>query len=196
VRIRFLCSWKPSRWSQRVRQPLELCQQLPVTSIRAGIDVIAPHLWNGAKPELALTGPNVGSNLAIQTHFSGTVGAATYVAKTAKIPAIAFSGRSGRANGMERPDTAVQQSLCRPRAERDHYHHQQWTTIPAQQHIPERELRRKSTRTDATAQACSNTSSHASTPTCVFSAVTTLNGVKTSICHRIHSLFSIAMHAM
>jgi 5'/3'-nucleotidase SurE len=103
VRIRLLCSWKPSRWSQRVRQPLELCQQLPVTSIRAGIDVIAPHLWNGAKPELTLTGPNVGSNLAIQTQFPGTVGAATYVAKTAKIPAIAFSGRSGQQTAWNAP---------------------------------------------------------------------------------------------
>ncbi|KAK4095720.1 sure-like protein [Parathielavia hyrcaniae] len=67
----------------------------PVTSIRYGIDEIAPPFWNGQAPELAVTGPNVGSNLYIQVPFSGTVGAAVYAAKEAKIPAIAFSGSSG-----------------------------------------------------------------------------------------------------
>jgi 5'/3'-nucleotidase SurE len=33
--------------------------------------------------------------VGIQVPFSGTVGAATYSAKTAKIPAIAFSGKTG-----------------------------------------------------------------------------------------------------
>ncbi|KAK4120215.1 sure-like protein [Parathielavia appendiculata] len=67
----------------------------PVTSIRYGIDTIAPPFWNGQAPELAVTGPNVGSNLYLQVPFSGTVGAAVYAAKEAKIPAIAFSGSSG-----------------------------------------------------------------------------------------------------
>jgi 5'/3'-nucleotidase SurE len=74
-----------------------------VTAIKAGIDVTAPKLWNGAKPELALTGPNVGGNVAVQVPFSGTVGAATYAAKTAKIPAIAFSGQSGDPTGWNAP---------------------------------------------------------------------------------------------
>jgi 5'/3'-nucleotidase SurE len=74
---------------------LNYVNSFPVTSIKQGIDVTAPKLWNGAKPELALTGPNVGSNVAVQVPFSGTVGAATYAAKTAQIPAIAFSGQSG-----------------------------------------------------------------------------------------------------
>jgi len=38
--------------------------------------VTAPKLWSGLKPELAVTGPNVGSNVGIQVPFSGTVGAA------------------------------------------------------------------------------------------------------------------------
>ena len=75
----------------------------PVTSIKNGIDVTAPKLWNGAKPELALTGPNVGSNVAIQVPFSGTVGAAVYAAKTAGIPAIAFSGKNGDRTAWNAP---------------------------------------------------------------------------------------------
>jgi broad specificity polyphosphatase/5'/3'-nucleotidase SurE len=76
---------------------------LQVTAIKIGIDVTAPKLWNGATPELALTGPNVGSNVAVQVPFSGTVGAATYAAKTAKIPAIAFSGQSGDPTAWNAP---------------------------------------------------------------------------------------------
>jgi broad specificity polyphosphatase/5'/3'-nucleotidase SurE len=62
--------------------------------MRYGIDTIAPPFWNGQAPELAVTGPNVGSNLYLQVPFSGTVGAAVYAAKDAKIPSIAFSGSS------------------------------------------------------------------------------------------------------
>lgn len=54
--------------------------------------MFAPKLWNGALPELALTGPNVGTNLFLSVPFSGTVGAACYAAHDAGIPAIAFSG--------------------------------------------------------------------------------------------------------
>lgn len=75
----------------------------PVTAIKTGISVTAPKLWNGAAPELALTGPNVGSNVAIQVPFSGTVGAAVYAAKDAKIPAIAFSGQSGQPTAWNQP---------------------------------------------------------------------------------------------
>lgn len=75
----------------------------PVTSIKTGIDVTGPKLWNGAKPELALTGPNVGTNVAVQVPFSGTVGAAVYAAKTAQIPAIAFSGQSGDPTAWNAP---------------------------------------------------------------------------------------------
>ncbi|KAF1833768.1 sure-like protein [Decorospora gaudefroyi] len=74
---------------------LNYVNSFPVTSIKNGISVTAPKLWNGAAPELALTGPNVGSNIGIQVPFSGTVGAAVYAAETAQIPAIAFSGQTG-----------------------------------------------------------------------------------------------------
>lgn len=62
--------------------------------MRYGIDTIGPQLWDGAAPELAVAGPNVGSNLFLAVQFSGTVGAAVYAAKNEKIPSIAFSGAS------------------------------------------------------------------------------------------------------
>lgn len=62
----------------------------PVTSIKTGL----AHPYAGVSPALALTGPNVGSNLARTTLVSGTVGAATYAA-SAGVPAVAFSGASG-----------------------------------------------------------------------------------------------------
>ena len=82
---------------------LNYVNSYPVTAIKTGIDVTAPALWNGAKPELALTGPNVGTNVGIQVPFSGTVGAAVYAAHTAKIPAIAFSGQTGPATAWNVP---------------------------------------------------------------------------------------------
>lgn len=74
---------------------LNWVNSFPVTSMRYGIDTIGPQFWNGEPPELAVSGPNVGSNLYLAVHFSGTVGAAVYAAKNEKIPAIAFSGASG-----------------------------------------------------------------------------------------------------
>ncbi|KAF2274741.1 sure-like protein [Westerdykella ornata] len=74
---------------------LNYVNSYPVTSIKYGIDTVAPKLWGAnSKPELALTGPNVGSNVGLAVQFSGTVGAAVYAARTARIPAIAFSGAS------------------------------------------------------------------------------------------------------
>ncbi|KAK4129922.1 survival protein sure-likephosphatase/nucleotidase-like protein [Trichocladium antarcticum] len=66
----------------------------PATSMRYGIDTIGPQFWNGEAPELAVAGPNVGSNLNVAVYFSGTVGAAVYAAKARGIPAIAFSGKT------------------------------------------------------------------------------------------------------
>lgn len=63
----------------------------------------APALWNGAAPELAVTGPNVGTNIGVQTPFSGTVGSAVYAAKEAGIPALAFSGRTGSPTAWNEP---------------------------------------------------------------------------------------------
>lgn len=75
---------------------LEYVNSFPVTSIKNGINELAPRIFDGEVPELAITGPNVGSNLDIQVPFSGTVGAAVEAVKQG-IPAIAFSGRSGSA---------------------------------------------------------------------------------------------------
>ncbi|KAH6893054.1 survival protein sure-like phosphatase/nucleotidase [Thelonectria olida] len=80
--------------SNTTRPDLHWVNSYPVTSIRYGIDTFGPQLWDGAAPELAVTGPNVGTNLWLQVPFSGTVGAACYAAHDAGIPAIAFSGAS------------------------------------------------------------------------------------------------------
>lgn len=64
----------------------------PATSMRYGISTFGPGVWDGAAPELAVSGPNVGSNVGfIQAEFSGTIGAACYAVGQG-IPAIAFSG--------------------------------------------------------------------------------------------------------
>ncbi|CAI7616857.1 unnamed protein product [Penicillium glandicola] len=65
----------------------------PVTSMKYGIDSRAPEFFNGP-PDLAVAGPNVGSNIGLAAYISGTVGATTYAAH-AGIPAIAFSGATG-----------------------------------------------------------------------------------------------------
>ena len=71
--------------------------------MKYGIDTFGPQLWDGAAPELAVAGPNVGSNLFVAVPFSGTVGAVAYAAETAGIPSIAFSGAS---DGRLRWDTS------------------------------------------------------------------------------------------
>ncbi|KAK4184975.1 putative acid phosphatase precursor [Podospora australis] len=74
---------------------LNWVNSFPLTSMRYGIDVISPSFWNNEPAELAVSGPNVGSNLYAQVHFSGTVGSAVFASKERKIPAIAFSGLTG-----------------------------------------------------------------------------------------------------
>lgn len=65
----------------------------PATAITYGINTLAETYFGGA-PEIALTGPNVGSNLGVQTYFSGTVGAAV-AASDLGVPGLAFSGATG-----------------------------------------------------------------------------------------------------
>ena len=69
----------------------------PVTAMRLGLSTLSTQFWNGQRPDIAVTGPNVGSNLWLTTRISGTVGAAVYAAHNAGVPAIAFSGASGGA---------------------------------------------------------------------------------------------------
>jgi 5'/3'-nucleotidase SurE len=75
-----------------------------VTAIKYGIETSGPKFFNGA-PELAVTGPNVGSNIDIVNYFSGTVGAATYAAQNG-IPALAFSSASGSPTSWDSPRPA------------------------------------------------------------------------------------------
>lgn len=62
--------------------------------MRFGISHFAPSLFN-APPDLAVSGPNVGTNLGPAIFFSGTAGAASYAANKEEVPALAFSGASG-----------------------------------------------------------------------------------------------------
>ncbi|KAF7974390.1 hypothetical protein HWV62_12224 [Athelia sp. TMB] len=62
----------------------------PSDAARYGIQYLAPKLFK-RRPDLIVSGPNVGNNLGTTTQISGTVGAATEAAILG-IPSIAFSG--------------------------------------------------------------------------------------------------------
>lgn len=62
--------------------------------MRYGIQTLAPEFFDGALPDLAVAGPNVGANSGTTVLVSGTVGATTEAAKEG-LPAIAFSGTTG-----------------------------------------------------------------------------------------------------
>lgn len=59
-----------------------------------GISTLSPKFFGG-NPDIAVAGPNVGSNIGVQTFFSGTVGATTLAVSDYGIPALAFSGETG-----------------------------------------------------------------------------------------------------
>ncbi|KZP09864.1 sure-like protein [Athelia psychrophila] len=65
----------------------------PVDSAKYGIQYLAPKLFNNTKPDLVVSGPNVGSNTGAVTLLSGTVGAACEAALEG-IPALSISGVS------------------------------------------------------------------------------------------------------
>ncbi|KAK7984790.1 5'/3'-nucleotidase sure family protein [Apiospora saccharicola] len=81
---------------------LNWVNSFPVTALKYGLSTFGPQQWNGAAPELVVSGPNVGTNLWVQVPFSGTVGIAVHAAHEAKVPALAFSGAS---SGTLRWDT-------------------------------------------------------------------------------------------
>lgn len=68
----------------------------PATAVKWGIRTFGPKFFGGP-PDLAVSGPNVGSNLGVATFLSGTCGAAMFAAHEAGVPAVALSGRSGSA---------------------------------------------------------------------------------------------------
>ncbi|KAL4907867.1 hypothetical protein BDW74DRAFT_113130 [Aspergillus multicolor] len=89
------CAAESGAYGSNASDPrLNWVNSYPVTSIAYGIDTLSPTLLD-AVPGLAVTGPNVGSNLGLSVYVSGTVGAAHYASSTAGIPAIAFSGADG-----------------------------------------------------------------------------------------------------
>lgn len=69
--------------------------------MRYGIQNLSSEFF-GSSPDIAVAGPNVGTNLGIVTTVSGTVGAATEAVKEG-IPAIAFSGTSGSQTAWNAP---------------------------------------------------------------------------------------------
>ncbi|KLO06234.1 acid phosphatase [Schizopora paradoxa] len=66
----------------------------PVTTVRFGIQTVAPKFFRGARPDFVVSGPNVGTNLGSVTINSGTVGAACEAAKEG-VPSVAFSAQTG-----------------------------------------------------------------------------------------------------
>ncbi|CAK4034748.1 Acid phosphatase [Lecanosticta acicola] len=73
----------------------------PVTSMRYGLQNLS-QIYFGGPPDIAVAGPNVGTNLGLVTTISGTVGAATEAAKEG-FPALAFSGSSGSQTAWTAP---------------------------------------------------------------------------------------------
>ncbi|MCJ1447143.1 MAG: hypothetical protein MMC23_007652 [Stictis urceolatum] len=67
----------------------------PAACTFVGLDYVLPKIWGqGAKPDLFVSGPNVGTNLGgFLFTLSGTIGS-TYAAVGRGIPGIAFSGGS------------------------------------------------------------------------------------------------------
>jgi hypothetical protein len=74
----------------------------PVTSVRVGLNEIAPKLWNATFPtDLVVSGVNVGYNLGWQVFGSGTDNVAMYAAKNG-VPAVAFSGHEKARVGWDK----------------------------------------------------------------------------------------------
>ncbi|KAF2460274.1 5'/3'-nucleotidase sure [Lineolata rhizophorae] len=86
---------------------LNYVNSFPVTSIKHGIDDVAPNYMSNPGTAIAVTGPNVGSNLNVAVFVSGTVGAATFAAHERGIAAIAFSGASGDPTPFDAPETPL-----------------------------------------------------------------------------------------
>jgi hypothetical protein len=75
----------------------------PVTSVRVGLNEIAPKLWNATSPtDLVVSGVNVGYNLGWQVYGSGTDNVAMYATRDG-VPAVAFSGHEKARAGWDKP---------------------------------------------------------------------------------------------
>ncbi|KAL0575140.1 hypothetical protein V5O48_006817 [Marasmius crinis-equi] len=71
----------------------------PVDAARFGIQTLAPPFFNGSRPDLVVSGPNIGNNLGPTVLISGTVGAACEAAKEG-VPSLAFSASSRSISGV------------------------------------------------------------------------------------------------
>ena len=130
----------------------------PVTAMRYGIETLSPKFFGGA-PDIAVTGPNVGSNLGVVVLASGTVGAATeavkegmclYICNPKKQCLHAFFDRNSRhcflwclwlADCMERSHTLLQHRVRSTRHPTHIRRPQCWPqTLPAEQRLPQRQL--------------------------------------------------------
>ncbi|KAG9048079.1 hypothetical protein FS837_000785, partial [Tulasnella sp. UAMH 9824] len=80
----------PQAGSNQTDPRLNYFNGTPVAAMENGFVELTKNLWAGAKPDIVLSGPNVGSNLGAVTLISGTIGVANYAVKQG-VPAIAFS---------------------------------------------------------------------------------------------------------
>ena len=132
----------------------------PVTAIRYGIETLSPKFFGGA-PDIAVTGPNVGSNLGVVVLASGTVGAATEAVKEGmyllyfvsynrqqyshvfvdRHPRYRFLWCLWLADCMERSHTLLQHRVRSTRHPTHIRRPQCWPqTLPAEQRLPQRQL--------------------------------------------------------
>ncbi|KAF8182871.1 survival protein sure-like phosphatase/nucleotidase [Pholiota molesta] len=83
----------PAEGSNSTDTHINYVNGFPVDAVRYGIQTLAPKYF-GTKPDLVISGSNIGNNLGSTVMISGTVGAASEAALEG-IPSIAFSGDSG-----------------------------------------------------------------------------------------------------
>lgn len=83
----------PAEGSNTTDTHINYVNGFPVDAVRYGIQTLAPKYF-GTKPDLVVSGSNIGNNLGSTVLISGTVGAASEAALEG-IPSIAFSGDSG-----------------------------------------------------------------------------------------------------
>ncbi|GAD99498.1 5'/3'-nucleotidase SurE family protein [Paecilomyces variotii No. 5] len=85
----------PATGSNSSDTRLNYVNSYPVTSMKYGVQRLAPNFFNGSSPDLVVAGPNVGANLGSTVQISGTAGAASAASNQLGIPGIAFSGTTG-----------------------------------------------------------------------------------------------------
>ena len=128
--------------------------------MRYGIETLSPKFFGGA-PDIAVTGPNVGSNLGVVVLASGTVGAATEAVKEGmyllyfvsynrqqyshvfvdRHPRYRFLWCLWLADCMERSHTFLQHRIRSTRHPTHIRRPQCWPqALPAEQRLPQRQL--------------------------------------------------------